>query len=80
MTEKTVEERVKDTLVAQFGCDPSEVKPEANYIDDLGADSLDQIEALMAFEVGFGMEIPDEDAEKMKTVGETIEYIKEKLG
>ncbi|HRU39097.1 MAG TPA: acyl carrier protein [Candidatus Goldiibacteriota bacterium] len=78
--EKTIEERVKDVIVAQLGVDPSEVKPEASFVDDLGADSLDTVELVMALEEEFGLEIPDEDAEKIKTVGETIEHIKSKLG
>jgi len=78
--QKSVEERVKDVIVAQLGVDPSEVKPEASFIDDLGADSLDTVELVMALEEEFGLEIPDEDAEKIKTVGMTIEHIKSKLG
>ncbi|HPD19380.1 MAG: acyl carrier protein [Candidatus Goldbacteria bacterium] len=77
--EKTVEERVKDVVVAQLGVDPSEVKPEASFVDDLGADSLDTVELVMALEEEFGIEIPDEEAEKIKTVGEAIEHIKAKL-
>ncbi|MCX7697976.1 MAG: acyl carrier protein [Candidatus Goldbacteria bacterium] len=77
--EKTVEERVKDVIVAQLGVDPSEVKPEASFVDDLGADSLDTVELVMALEEEFGIEIPDEEAEKIKTVGEAIEHIKTKL-
>lgn len=77
---KSIEERVKDVVVAQLGVDPSEVKPEASFIDDLGADSLDTVELVMALEEEFGLEIPDEDAEKIKTVGETIEHVKSKLG
>ena len=76
--EKSIEERVKDVIVAQLGVDPSEVKPEASYIDDLGADSLDTVELVMALEEEFGMEIPDEEAEKIKSVGETIEHVKSK--
>jgi acyl carrier protein len=78
--EKTVEERVKDVIVAQLGVDPSEVKPEASFVDDLGADSLDTVELVMALEEEFGLEIPDEEAEKIKTVGDTIEHVKAKLG
>ncbi|HDQ25166.1 MAG TPA: acyl carrier protein [bacterium] len=80
MSDKTVEERVKDVVVAQLGVDPSEVKPEASFVDDLGADSLDTVELVMALEEEFGLEIPDEDAEKIKTVGETIEHVKSKIG
>ncbi|HNZ29939.1 MAG TPA: acyl carrier protein [Candidatus Goldiibacteriota bacterium] len=78
--EKTIEERVKDVIVAQLGVDAAEVKPEASFIDDLGADSLDTVELVMALEEEFGVEIPDEDAEKIKTVGEATESIKSKLG
>jgi acyl carrier protein len=77
--EKTIEERVKDVIVAQLGVDPAEVKPEASYVDDLGADSLDTVELVMALEEEFDIEIPDEEAEKIKTVGETIEHIKAKI-
>ncbi|MCE5299648.1 MAG: acyl carrier protein [Spirochaetia bacterium] len=80
MADKTVEERVKDVVVAQLGVDPSEVKPEASFIDDLGADSLDTVELVMALEEEFGLEIADEDAEKIKSVGETIEFVKSKIG
>ena len=73
--EKSIEERVKDVIVAQLGVDPSEVKPEASYVDDLGADSLDTVELVMALEEEFGLDIPDEEAEKIKTIGETIEYL-----
>jgi acyl carrier protein len=79
MAEKTVEERVKDVVVAQLGVDPSEVKPEASFVDDLGADSLDTVELVMALEEEFGLEIADEDAEKIKTVGETTEFVKSKI-
>ncbi len=78
--EKTIEERVKDVIVAQLGVDAAEVKPEASFIDDLGADSLDTVELVMALEEEFGVEIPDEDAEKIKTVGEATESFKSKLG
>ncbi|MBN2753238.1 MAG: acyl carrier protein [Candidatus Goldbacteria bacterium] len=78
--EKTIEERVKDVIVAQLGVDAAEVKPEASFIDDLGADSLDTVELVMALEEEFGVEIPDEDAEKIKTVGEATDSIKSKLG
>lgn len=77
--EKTVEERVKDVIVTQLGVDPSEVKPEASFVDDLGADSLDTVELVMALEEEFAIEIPDEEAEKIKTVGEAIEHIKSKI-
>ncbi|KAA3613962.1 MAG: acyl carrier protein [Calditrichaeota bacterium] len=74
------EEKVKQIIVEQLGVDVSEVVPEASFIDDLGADSLDTVELVMAFEEEFDTEIPDEDAEKLTTVGSAIEYLNEKLG
>ena len=70
-----LEDRVRDLIVDQLGVSPDEVKREASFIDDLGADSLDTVELIMAFEEEFGIEIPDEDAEKMSTVGDAIEYL-----
>jgi acyl carrier protein len=75
-----MEERVKQIIVEQLGVDANEVTPEANFIEDLGADSLDTVELVMAFEEEFDIEIPDEDAEKMLTVGQAIEYLKKKVG
>ncbi|RKY90009.1 acyl carrier protein [candidate division KSB1 bacterium] len=74
------EERVKEIIVEQLGVDPGEVTNEASFIDDLGADSLDTVELVMAFEEEFGIEIPDEDAEKLVTVGAAIDYLKKKIG
>lgn len=71
-----LEEKVKQIIVDQLGVDANEVTPEASFIDDLGADSLDTVELVMAFEEEFDIEIPDEDAEKMTTVGMAIEYLK----
>src|SRR6266850_2401291 len=71
----SVEERVKQIIVEQLGVDEAEVTPTASFVDDLGADSLDQVELVMAFEEAFGIEVPDEDAEKMTTVKDAIEYI-----
>src|SRR6266566_689544 len=71
----SVEERVKQIIVEQLGVDESEVTPTASFVDDLGADSLDQVELVMAFEEAFGIEVPDEDAEKMTTVKDAVEYI-----
>jgi len=71
----SVEDKVKQIIVEQLGVDESEVTPTASFIDDLGADSLDTVELVMALEEGFGMEIPDEDAEKITTVKEAISYI-----
>jgi len=71
----SVEERVKNIIVDQLGVDEVEVAPSASFVDDLGADSLDTVELVMAFEEEFDIEIPDEDAEKITTVKEAIEYI-----
>jgi acyl carrier protein len=71
----SVEERVKQIIVEQLGVDENEVTPTASFVDDLGADSLDTVELVMAFEEAFGIEIPDEDAEKIATVKDAIEYI-----
>ena len=75
---KPVEERVKEIICEQLGVEPDEVIPAAKFIEDLGADSLDTVELVMAFEEEFNLEIPDEDAEKIATVGAAIQYIKEK--
>ncbi len=72
-------EKVKKIIVDRLGVDESEVTEEASFIDDLGADSLDTLELVMALEEEFGIEIPDEDAEKIVTVGDALNYIKEKL-
>jgi len=76
----TTEERVKTIVVDHLGVEASEVKPEASFIDDLGADSLDIVELVMAFEEEFGVEIPDDAAEKIQTVGDAIKYISEHQG
>jgi acyl carrier protein len=70
-------EKVKAIIVEQLGVDESEVTPEAHFIDDLGADSLDTVELVMALEEEFGIEISDEDAEKIQTVGDVEKYINE---
>jgi len=75
-----LEDRVKEIIVEQLGVDANEVTPEASFIDDLGADSLDTVELVMAFEDEFGLEIPDEEAEKLTTVGDALNYLKEKIG
>jgi len=72
----SVEKKVKEIIAEQLGKDSSEVTNEASFIDDLGADSLDIVELVMAMEDEFGIEIPDEEAEKIKTVKDVIEYIK----
>ena len=71
-----LETRVKEIIVEQLGVDPSEVTPQASFINDLGADSLDTVELVMALEEEFGIEIPDEEAEKIQSVGQAIDYIK----
>jgi acyl carrier protein len=71
----SVEERVKQIIVEQLGVDEAEVTPNASFVDDLGADSLDTVELVMAFEEAFEIEIPDEDAEKIRTVQDAVTYI-----
>jgi acyl carrier protein len=78
MAEKTIEDKVKDIIVEQLGVNAEQVTPTARFIEDLGADSLDTVELVMAFEEEFGSEIPDEQAEKLLTVGDVTNYIKEK--
>ena len=73
-----LEDKVKDIIVEQLGVNKDQVTTEASFIEDLGADSLDTVELVMAFEEEFGAEIPDEDAEKLTTVGAVITYLKEK--
>lgn len=70
-------ERIREIVVEQLGVDEEEVTENASFVDDLGADSLDIVELIMALEEEFDMEIPDEDAEKISTVGDAIKYIKE---
>jgi acyl carrier protein len=69
---------VKEIIVEQLGVNPDQVTPEAKFIEDLGADSLDTVELVMAFEEEFGAEIPDEDAEKLQTVGDVVKYIEDR--
>lgn len=71
-----VESRVKEIIVEQLGVDPAEVTIGASFVNDLGADSLDTVELVMAFEEEFGLEIPDEEAEKIQSVGQAVDYIK----
>ena len=73
-----IQPKVKEVIVEQLGVDPERVKIEASFIDDLGADSLDIVELVMAMEEEFGIEIPDEDAEKLKTVGDVSNYLQAK--
>jgi acyl carrier protein len=79
MAEKSVEERVKEIIVEQLGVNPEQVTPNAKFIEDLGADSLDTVELVMAFEEEFNVEVPDEEAEKLQTVGDVIRYIEENM-
>lgn len=75
MSDKSIEERVKDIIVEQLGVNADQVTPEAKFIEDLGADSLDTVELVMAFEEEFGVEVPDEEAEKLQSVGDVVKYI-----
>jgi len=75
-----IEERVKEIIADQLGVSVDQIKPESKFVDDLGADSLDVVELIMAFEEEFGVEIPDEDAEKISTVQDVLDYIAKKQG
>ncbi len=77
MADKPIDQRVKDIIVEQLGVKPDQVTPEAKFIEDLGADSLDTVELVMALEEEFGIEVPDEQAEKLQSVGDVIKYIEE---
>jgi acyl carrier protein len=80
MSEGTIEERVKKIVVEQLGVKEEEVTNESSFVDDLGADSLDTVELVMALEEEFECEIPDEEAEKIQTVQQAVDYIKKNLG
>ena len=75
-----VEEKVKDIIVEELGVEREKLTSEASFMEDLGADSLDTVELVMAFEKEFDIDIPDEDAEKLRTVGDAMNYLHEKLG
>lgn len=75
-----VDERVKDIIVEELGVEREKLTEEASFMEDLGADSLDTVELVMAFEKEFDIDIPDEDAEKLRTVGHALKYLHEKLG
>jgi acyl carrier protein len=75
-----IEAKVKEIIVNELGVEPEKVTTEASFVEDLGADSLDTVELVMAFEEEFGMEIPDEDAEQLQTVGDAINYLREHQG
>ena len=79
MSDTSIEEKVKDIIVEQLSVNAEQVNPEAKFIEDLGADSLDTVELVMAFEEEFSIEVPDEEAEKLQTVGDVIAYV-EKSG
>ena len=79
MNDEDIQQKVADLIVDQLGVDADSVTPEAHFIDDLGADSLDTVELVMAFEEEFDLEIPDEDAEKLQTVGDAVDYLKQRL-
>ena len=78
MSEKSIAEKVKDIIVEQLGVNPEQVTENASFIEDLGTDSLDTVELVMAFEEEFGVEVPDEDAEKLQAVGDVVKYIEDK--
>ena len=75
----SLEEKVKNLVITQLGVDASKVTNDSSFIDDLGADSLDTVELVMAFEEEFDMEIPDEDAQKMRTISDVIGYLNDKF-
>ncbi len=77
--EQTIEEKVKEIIIKQVGVNKEQVTNETSFVNDLGADSLDTVELVMEFEDAFDMNIPDEDAEKIQTVGDAIKYIKEHI-
>jgi acyl carrier protein len=72
-------DQVKKIIIEQLGVDDSQVTPDAHFIDDLGADSLDTVELILSFEEAFNISIPDEEAEKLETVGKALEYLEEKI-
>ena len=76
----SLEERVKDIIVEELGVEREKLTTEASFMEDLGADSLDTVELVMAFEKEFDIDIPDEEAEKLRTVGDALKYLHEKLG
>ncbi len=76
--EKSLEDKVKEIIIEQLGVNAEQLTPEAKFSEDLGADSLDVVELIMAFEEQLGVEVPDEEAEKLQTVGDVLRYIEEK--
>ncbi len=80
MADASIEEKVKNIIVEQLGVNEEQVTSEAKFIEDLGADSLDTVELVMAFEEEFGIEVPDEEAEKLTSVGDVVTYIEANAG
>ena len=80
MSDKSIADRIKDIIVEQLGVNADQINPGAKFIEDLGADSLDIVERIMALEEEFGTEIPDEEAEKLQTVGDVAKYIEDTQG
>lgn len=80
MSEKSVEDKVRDIIVDQLGVNAEQVVTSARFIEDLGADSLDTVELVMAFEEEFSIEVPDEEAEKLQSVGDVVKYVEEHAG
>lgn len=80
MSEKSIEERVKDIIVDQLGVSADQVTPEAKFVEDLGADSLDTVELVMALEEEFDVEVPDDEAEKLQAVKDVVSFITSKKG
>ena len=78
MSEKNTDQKIKDIIVEKLSVNAEQVTPEAKFIEDLGADSLDIVELVMAFEEEFGVEVPDSDAEKLLSVGDVVKYIEDK--
>ena len=77
---QAMEEKVKDIIVEELGVERDKLNPEASFMEELGADSLDTVELVMAFEKEFDIDIPDEEAEKLQTVGDALKYLHEKVG
>jgi acyl carrier protein len=77
MADKTIEQRIKDIIIEQLDVKADQVTPEAKFIEDLGADSLDTVELVMALEEEFGLEIPDDEAEKLQSVGDVIKHVED---
>jgi acyl carrier protein len=80
MSTENVDEKVKNIIVEELGVEREKLSPEASFMEDLGADSLDTVELVMAFEKEFDIDIPDDEAEKLRTVGDALKYLHDKLG